>query len=81
MLNSTTMTTVFNAPVEFSLHTSSQYSSLQKILHGLRKFLLMTLAKDSPIGQPSTVSDKAVCGYVAYASLEAGDHRLYHSDP
>ena len=25
--------------------------------------------------------DGTVCGYAAYASLEAGDHRLYHSDP
>ena len=25
--------------------------------------------------------DRTICGYAAYASLEAGDHHLHHSDP
>ena len=70
---------VFNAPSEYTtnfitIFVTPEYFEPDKIF-------VDDISQEQTVWTTIHCQDGTVCGYAAYASMETGDHRLYHSDP
>ena len=69
----------FNSPAEFSLNFITIFVTPENFWP--ENIFVDDISQEQANWTTIHCLNKTVCGYAAYASLEAGDHRLYHSDP
>ena len=69
---------VFNVPSEFSTNYVTMFVSPENFEP--EKIFVDDMSQEGANWTPIHCTDGTVCGHAAYASLEAGDHHLYHND-